>query len=142
MDAVTPGRALIAGGDQHMTVAPLNGQLTVLMLDAPPVAGYRPSVNALFESVARVVGSRAIGVVLTGMGADGAEGVRAMRAAGAFTIAQDRHSSAVFGMPRAAHATGCIDKVLPLAGIAAAVARRTRRVLTPSASPGLADDSR
>jgi two-component system chemotaxis response regulator CheB len=82
--------------------------------DAPPVDSFKPSVTPLFLSAAEAYGPRACGVILTGMGRDGAEGLKAIKQAGGSTIAQDEASSAVFGMPRAAIETGAVDRVLPL----------------------------
>jgi two-component system chemotaxis response regulator CheB len=121
-DVLKPGRVLIAPSGRHLVVADGYVRLT----DDPPVETFRPSVNPLFASAARVYGPRACGVLLTGMGRDGAEGLRAMRDAGAFTLAQDEASSAVFGMARAAIEAGAVDRVLPLDEIAAALAELVR----------------
>jgi len=101
-DRVAPGTVLIAPGDQHLRVRGTSSIRTVELLDTPPVNRHKPSVDVMFLSVAQVLGKRAIGVLLTGMGKDGAEGLSAMKAMGAYTIAQDRISSVVYGMPRAA----------------------------------------
>jgi two-component system, chemotaxis family, protein-glutamate methylesterase/glutaminase len=110
-DMLQPGRVYLAPDDTHFTVTP-TGQVS---LDAPlPQMGLRPSVNRFFDSVARSYGASAAGVLLTGMGQDGAQGLLAMRRAGAFTIAQDEVSSVIFGMPRAAIDLGAAKEVLPL----------------------------
>lgn len=101
-DRVIPGRVLIAPGGKHMTVKRSGGNYIVYCMEGETVSGHCPSVNVLFKSVARYVGSNAIGVILTGMGGDGAEGLLEMRQAGARTIAQDEASSVVFGMPKVA----------------------------------------
>ena len=87
---------------------------------AAPVSGHRPSVDVMFDSCARVLGTNVVGVILTGMGADGARGMLAMHQAGARTIAQNEATCVVFGMPREAIACGAVDQVLPLGRIAAA----------------------
>ena len=112
------GMAYIAPGGRHLSVARrLNGyQLRVT--DEPPVNRHRPSVDPLFRSIARVAGSRAIGVMLTGMGADGAEAMLEMKKSGAHTIAQDEATSVVFGMPRQAIALGGVREVLALGDMA------------------------
>jgi len=97
------GHVLVApGGELHTEVARIRGRLAIQLVDAPPAGGHRPSVNVLFRSVAQVVGASAAAGLLTGMGADGAEGLLALRRAGAFTVAQDRATSVVYGMPKAA----------------------------------------
>jgi two-component system, chemotaxis family, protein-glutamate methylesterase/glutaminase len=121
-DLVTRGTALIAPGDRHLTVfAARGGGFAVEVSDGPLVSRHRPSVDVLFESVARVAGSHAAGVILTGMGNDGAAGLARMRARGARTIAQDEATSVVFGMPKEAIAIGAAEQVLPLSEIAAAL---------------------
>lgn len=95
------------------------------LLDEPPVGGFRPSGTVLFESVARVMGSESVGLILTGMGEDGVEGLRAIRLAGGWTIAQDQESSVIFGMPGAAIAAGVIDEILPLSALASRLAALT-----------------
>jgi two-component system, chemotaxis family, protein-glutamate methylesterase/glutaminase len=115
-DEVVPGRALIAPGGTQMIVERAHGRL-VCRVDASPSGQlHRPSVDVLFNSVAEVVGARAIGVVLTGMGDDGARGLAAMREAGARTLAESEETAVIFGMPRAA--APAAEKVLPLPQIA------------------------
>lgn len=112
------GTVYIAPEDYHLLVT-RTGKLA--LSKAPPVGGFRPSANTLFESAAQCYGSTAIGAVLTGMGDDGTAGLAALRGAGASTIAQDEASAVVFGMPRAAAAAGAAERVLPLAAIGPAV---------------------
>jgi two-component system chemotaxis response regulator CheB len=112
------GRAYVAPGGLHLEVARDGAGYRARVFDGEPVNRHKPSVEVLFASAARVVGLRAIGVMLTGMGADGAVAMRAMRNAGAYNLAQDEASCVVFGMPREAIAAGAVHEVLPLAGIA------------------------
>jgi len=119
-ERLVQGVAVIAPGDRHLVVLRTGGQFSVSLLDGPRVGGHRPSVDVLLRSVARAAGANAVGIVLTGMGADGAEGLLAMRRAGALTIAQDEESSMVFGMPREAAARGAAQCILPLDRIGAA----------------------
>lgn len=116
-DQTRPGLVLIAPGNRHMRVHQQAGGWRILLDDGPKVCYQRPSVDVLFRSVAEEAGSRAIGVILTGMGADGAEGLLAMRRAGARTCAQDEDSSVVFGMPREAIERGAAEAVLPISRI-------------------------
>jgi two-component system chemotaxis response regulator CheB len=127
-DAVRQGRALIAPGNRHLRVRRTGGHYQVEVLDGGRVSGHKPSVDVLFQSVARSAGKNAVGVLLTGMGDDGAEGLLMMKHAGAATIAQDEASCVVFGMPRAAIDRGAVDEVLPLGAIGVAVLRRARQV--------------
>ena len=120
-DELRAGLALIAPGDFHMAVQPSGNSLWVRVSGGPQVCYSRPSVDVLFASVARSVGRRAIGVILTGMGADGARGMLQMREAGAATIAQDEETSIVFGMPKEAIRIGAVQMVSSLDNIAAAV---------------------
>jgi len=118
---VQPGHVYIAPGSHHLEIARSGGRLTCLIHDKEPVSGHRPSVNVLFRSAAQVVGRNAIGVILTGMGKDGAEGLLEMRQAGAVTFGQDEDTSLIYGMPRAAFEIGAVARQLPLAKIAGAV---------------------
>jgi len=119
-DRLARGSALIAPGGRHLCVRRSGDALVADVIDGPRIARHRPSVDVLFESVALNIGARAIGVLLTGMGADGARGLLAMRRAGASTIAQSEATSVVFGMPREAISLGAAERVLPLSDIAAA----------------------
>ena len=122
-DAIVRGRVLLAPGDRHMFVDREGGRWVVRLNDDPPVGYHKPAVDVLLESVARRLGAHAIGVILTGMGADGAAGLVAMRKAGAHTVAQDEATSVVYGMPREAAARGGAEAVEPLHRIAATVMR-------------------
>jgi two-component system chemotaxis response regulator CheB len=135
-DRVARGRALLARGDRHLIVRRRNLELVVEVDDSPPVCRHRPSVDVLFRSVAETMGPRALGVILTGMGADGADGLLAMKQAGATTIAQDEATSVVFGMPKEAIDRGAVDVVLPLPRIAAGILQRVPVVGGPRAAEG------
>jgi two-component system, chemotaxis family, protein-glutamate methylesterase/glutaminase len=113
-DAVVTGRALLAPGNYHMLLKRSGARYYVQVKTGPPVHHQRPSVDVLFNSAALTGGANVIGVILTGMGADGAEGLLAMKERGAYTIAQDEASCVVFGMPKEAIKRGATDKVLPL----------------------------
>ena len=118
-DKVLPGQVLVApGGDCQMRLVKTNGVYQVEIQPGPKVSGHCPSVDVLFESVAKVAGSRAIGIILTGMGADGAKGLLEMHKAGAKTIGQDESTCIVYGMPRAAYEIGAVDHQEKLNNIA------------------------
>ena len=120
-DRVIAGRALIAPGNRHVLVRRDGAQYRVHLNDGPLVSRHRPSVDVLFQSVAHAAGANAIGVILTGMGSDGAAGLMDMHDAGAVTLAQDESTSVVFGMPGAAIAKGAVRFIHPLPSIAAAI---------------------
>ncbi len=113
-DRVVSGTALIAPGGRHLLLRRNGAQYFVEVMDGPLVNRHRPSVDVLFRSVARSAGANALGVIMTGMGDDGAAGLLEMRKAGALTLAQDEDSCVVYGMPRAAVELGVVDRVLPL----------------------------
>ncbi|WP_123537195.1 chemotaxis-specific protein-glutamate methyltransferase CheB [Halosimplex salinum] len=116
------GEALIAAGDYHMEVQGYRrGRLRVGLTQDPPVNNVRPAVDVTMETAADVVDDPLAGVILTGMGEDGARGIRAIHDAGGFTVAQDEATSAVFGMPKRAIETGCVDGVAPVNDVAAAI---------------------
>ncbi len=113
-DRVVPGRVLIAPGGRHMVLGRSGANYYVTLTDGPSVCRQRPSVEVLFNSVAKYVGPNAVGAILTGMGDDGATGLLTMRQAGAHTLAQDEQSCVVFGMPKEAIARGGAEEVVPL----------------------------
>jgi two-component system chemotaxis response regulator CheB len=116
-DRVLPGHAYIAPGDRHLLLARSGANYITRIADAPPVSRHRPSVDVLFRSAANSAGKNCIGVILTGMGDDGANGMLEMKQAGAHTIAQDEASCVVFGMPKEAIARGGVDEITPLSDI-------------------------
>ncbi len=120
-DRVGPGSVLLAPGGSHMELARTGSYYTVQIHQQEPLHGVRPAADYLFKSVAQAAGSNAIGVVLTGMGKDGAEGLLAMRRSGALTLAQDEETCVVFGMPKEAIRIEAVEKVLPLQAIAGAI---------------------
>jgi len=120
-DRVIPGRALIAPGGRHMMLKRNGAQYVVEVLDGPLVNRHKPSVDVLFRSVARFAGANALGIIMTGMGDDGARGMKEMHEAGARTIAQDEASCVVFGMPKEAIKLGAADQTIPLDQIPAAI---------------------
>ncbi|BAL23187.1 chemotaxis response regulator protein-glutamate methylesterase [Azoarcus sp. KH32C] len=124
---VLPGQALIAPGGKHMQLVRSGAQYIVEIKDGPPVNRHRPSVDVLFRSVARHAGKNAMGVIMTGMGDDGARGLKEMHDAGSFTLAQDEESSVVYGMPREAVKVGAVDRILPLSLLAGAIMRGSVR---------------
>jgi two-component system chemotaxis response regulator CheB len=117
-DSIVPGVVLIAPGDYHMVVRRSGARYYVEIGNGDKVSGHRPSADVLLNSVAKIAGSNAIGVILTGMGGDGARGLLAMRNAGAKTIGQDEASSVVYGMPKVAYELGAVEKQMPLLKIA------------------------
>jgi two-component system chemotaxis response regulator CheB len=120
-DTVLRGRALIAPGNHHILLKRSGARYFVDIKEGPLVCRHRPSVDVLFRSAARYAGQNAVGVILTGMGDDGAKGMLEMKRAGAKTIAQNENTCVVFGMPREAIKNGSVDKVLPLGSVAAAI---------------------
>lgn len=115
---IHPNKGYLAPGDNHLTVARNGAYLECRLQPGPPIKGHLPNVDTMFNSVAEVVGSSAVGVLLTGMGSDGAAGLGQMQRSGALTFAQDEHTSAVWGMPGSAVKQGATDGVLPLQDIA------------------------
>lgn len=119
-DRVTPGLMLVApGGDRHMRIVEVNGGYQIECKNGPKVNGHCPSVDVMFDSVAKVAGPNALGIILTGMGGDGANGLLAMRKAGAKTIGQDESTSIVYGMPKVAYDLGAVQYQEKLSDIAA-----------------------
>jgi two-component system chemotaxis response regulator CheB len=109
-----PGHAYLAPGDKHLTVVRSGADYRIELTDGPRVSGHKPSVDVMFESVAAAVGSNALAVVLTGMGKDGALGIRYIAEQGGYTMAQDEATSMIFGMPQEAIKTGCVKQIVPL----------------------------
>ena len=120
-DRVIPGRALIAPGGSHMLVKRSGAYYHVEVKAGPPVNRHRPSVDVLFRSVAHCAGRNALGIIMTGMGDDGARGLKEMHDGGAPTIAQDEKSCVVFGMPKEAIKLGAADRIIPLQDISTAI---------------------
>jgi two-component system chemotaxis response regulator CheB len=117
-DSILPGTAIVAPGNHHTVVRRSGARYYVEIKDGPPVFHQRPSVEVMFNSVAKYIGGNAVGIILTGMGTDGALGLKAMRDAGAHTIAQDEATSVVWGMPGEAVKAGAAEQILPLQKIA------------------------
>ncbi len=129
--SVKPGRALIAPGDQHLVLVRQADQLAVRLSDQPQVNHHRPSVDVLFSSVAAIAGQSAVGVLLTGMGADGARGLLAMRQAGARTLAQDEATSVIYGMPKEAMALGAAEEAVGIDRLANRLLNLARDLSSP-----------
>lgn len=125
-DAVISGHALIAPGNKHLLLKRNGTKYHIEIKDGPLVNRHRPSVDVLFRSVARYAGKNSIGVILTGMGDDGAKGLLEMKEAGAYTIAQDEESCVVFGMPKEAIKLHAVDKILPLQQISGEIISKTK----------------
>ncbi len=125
-DSVLPGYALIAPGNYHMTLVRSGARYLVRLNQDPPVNRHRPSVDVTFASVAKHAGANSIGIILTGMGDDGAAGLLQMKQSGAYTIAQNESTCVVFGMPKEAIQAGAVDVVLPLGDIPNALLRQLR----------------
>jgi len=125
-DTVIPGRALLAPGNRHMLLKRSGARYYVELRDGPLVCRHRPSVDVLFRSAARYAGRNAVGIILTGMGDDGARGLAEMKEAGARTIAQDEASCVVYGMPQEAVKRGAVDRIEPLVRIPSALIESCR----------------
>ena len=122
-DRILPGRALIAPGGKHMMIKRSGAYYQVEVVDGPLVSRHKPSVDVLFRSAAKFAGRNALGIIMTGMGDDGARGLKEMHDAGAKTIAQDEDSCVVFGMPKEAIKLGAADEIMPLESISKAICR-------------------
>jgi len=120
-DRLERGVVLIAPGGRHMQLRKAGGQYYAVVMDGPPVNRHKPSVDVLFRSAAECAGRDALAIILTGMGDDGARGMKALHDKGARTIAQNEESCVVFGMPKEAIAIGAVDEVMPLPNVAAAI---------------------
>jgi two-component system chemotaxis response regulator CheB len=126
-DPLAPGKVFLApGGDSHLEVDGVN-HLRCRVRPGPPVSGHCPSVDRLFESVARTAKGRGVGVILTGMGRDGAKGLLAIREAGGRTLGQNEATCVVYGMPKAAFEIGAVERQLPLEKIGPAIRQLTNR---------------
>lgn len=123
-DTVVRGRVLIAPGNRHTLLKRSGARYYVQVKEGPLVCRHRPSVNVLFRAAARYAGKNAVGVIMTGMGDDGAKGLMEMKTAGAYTMAQDEHSCVVYGMPKEAVRMGAVDEVVPLEKIAVKILRK------------------
>jgi two-component system chemotaxis response regulator CheB len=122
------GHAYVARGDYHLRVERSSGQLKCRLGQDDLASGHRPSVDVLFESVAKSVGAMAVGCILTGMGRDGARGLKLMREAGSYTIGQSKSSALVYGMPRVAFEEGAVVEQAPVEAIAAKIAQAVMKV--------------
>ncbi|WP_179526466.1 chemotaxis response regulator protein-glutamate methylesterase [Ectopseudomonas composti] len=122
-DRVMPGRALIAPGGRHMLLKRSGAQYMVEVVDGPPVSRHKPSVDVLFRSTARAAGANATGIIMTGMGDDGARGLREMHEAGAFTLGQDEASCVVYGMPKEAKKIDAVSREISLEQIPSYILR-------------------
>ena len=125
-DRVIPGLALIAPGGRHLLLKRSGAQYHVDVMDGPVVNRHRPSVDVLFRSVAKCAGKNAVGVIMTGMGDDGARGLKEMHDAGAYTLAQDEASCVVYGMPKEAVKLGGVDRSVALSAMAQAILIQAR----------------
>jgi two-component system chemotaxis response regulator CheB len=133
---ILPGHAYIAPGDRHLLVEHDGARYRCRLSDAPPVNRHRPSVDVMLESMAHCAGANAVGVLLTGMGSDGARGLRALRERGARTFGQDERSCVVWGMPGAAVALNAVEELLPIEAMAGAVMRAIQVAKTRPAATG------
>ena len=122
-ERVLPGHVYIAPGPDHLELSRSGANYVCRYSGAPPVSGHRPSVDVLFNSVAQAAGANAVGLILTGMGSDGAQGLLRMRESGARTFGQDEATCVVYGMPRAAKAEGAVETELPLSALTEAILR-------------------
>ncbi len=125
-DSVIPGQALLAPGNFHMELRRSGARYYVTLNQDPQVNRHRPAVDPMFQSVAKYAGANSVGVILTGMGSDGAVGMLEMKKAGAFNLAQDEASCVIFGMPKEAIKAGGVDKILPLSDIPSAILAHLR----------------
>lgn len=130
-EPLEPGCCVIAPGDRHLAVVRRGGKLRTKLVDTPPVHHCRPAVDVLFRSAAEVTGSKTVAVLLTGMGCDGAAGMRLIQDAGGVTLAEHQSSCVVYGMPKAAIERGVVDRVVPLPEMAEAVVKAVERAATP-----------
>jgi two-component system, chemotaxis family, protein-glutamate methylesterase/glutaminase len=131
-DDVQPGHVYVAPGSHHLELVRVGNRFVCSLNDGPPVSGHRPSVDVLFRSGARAIGAAGIGVILTGMGKDGAEGMLEFRSAGAMTFGQDEESSLIYGMPRAAFERGAVMRQHSLSHMAEAILQACEGTTAPA----------
>lgn len=122
-EVIRPGFVFIAPGDYHMTIERDGNKKVVKLNQNPPIGGHRPAVDPMMESVAKAYGERTVGVILTGMGHDGAKGIQAIKQQRGYTIAEDQSTAVVFGMPKSAIELGVVDKIAPLSAIASEIVK-------------------
>jgi len=134
-EVVEPGHAYIAPGSHHLELVRVGNRYACSLSDGPPVSGHRPSVDTLFRSGARTLGRSGIGVILTGMGKDGAAGMLEFRRAGAVTLGQDEASSLIYGMPRVAFECGAVMRQCSLASMADAILEACTTTASPDGAP-------
>ncbi len=134
-DLLQPNHVLIAPGGKHLQVKRLGGLVKAVVRDGSPVSGHKPSVDVMMLSVAEVYGSGCLGVIMTGMGRDGVNGCRAIRAAGGYVLGQDEATSDVYGMNKVAYVEGHVDRQIPLDAAAAAITLEVRRLRSPGTTP-------
>ena len=128
-DIVRPGMVFIAPGDYHMLIEREGGKAVLKLNQSGPIGGHRPAVDPMMESVAKTFGSRAIGVILTGMGHDGAKGIKAIKQQQGHTIAEDQSTAVVFGMPKSAIELGVVDRVAPITSIANEIIKAVQQTI-------------
>jgi two-component system chemotaxis response regulator CheB len=126
-DIIRPGLALIAPGDFHMSLVRRGAQTIIVLGKEPPIGGHRPAVDPMMESVAKIYGAGVIGVLLTGMGQDGAKGMQHIKQQNGITIAEHASTTVVNGMPKSAIERGVVDVVMPLHDIAAEIVKHMQR---------------
>lgn len=122
-DIIRPGLVLIAPGDYHITLERETGRTVVKLNQNPPIGGHRPAVDPMMESVAAIYGKNTLGVILTGMGHDGAKGIQIIKQYNGYTIAEDQSTAVVFGMPKSAIELNAVDKIVPLPQVASEIVR-------------------
>jgi two-component system chemotaxis response regulator CheB len=127
-DRLQPNCVLVAPGGKHLELRGSRTRVSVILRDGPVVSGHKPSVDVMMTSAAKIFGPHCLGVVMTGMGRDGADGCRAIRAAGGFVLGQDAATSDVYGMNRVAYVEGNVDQQFGLPEAAAVISRQVRRL--------------
>lgn len=133
-DVLQPNHVLIAPGGKHLQVRRVGDTVKAVVRDGSPVSGHKPSIDVMMQSVAATFGSGCLGVIMTGMGRDGADGCRAIREAGGYVLGQDEATSDVYGMNKVAFVEGNVDRQIPLDAAAAAITLEVRRLRAPAAS--------